>query len=124
MMEITNEMLALGFNNQRKPKKPKAAPVDENKRQRRIDELWGRQDAMDDSFEENPKSEAEAAAQDMRRLLEDLLDAALEQGAGSYVMLERESAASRFLVRARVAQLHPKDAKRIRLLDFGRELDD
>jgi hypothetical protein len=28
------------------------------------------------------------------------------------------------LVRAKVAQFHPKDARRLRLIDFGRELDD
>ena len=60
----------------------------------------------------------------MRDLLEQLLDAAMEAGSGVYVHIQRESAASRFLVRAKVAQLHPKDAKRIRLVDFGRELDD
>jgi hypothetical protein len=48
-------------------------------------------------------------------------------GAGSpspYVDLQRDSAAARFLVRAKVAQFHPRDAGRIRLIDFGRQLDD
>jgi hypothetical protein len=58
-------------------------------------------------------------------LIEDLFATLVGPGGGkAYYDLEKESAASRFLVRAKIAQFHPKDAKKMRLIDFGRELDD
>lgn len=67
------------------------------------------------------------AGPEMRALTEELLNASVIAGGHSssaYVKLERDSAAARFLVRAKVAQFHPKDATRLRLVDFGRRLDD
>ena len=55
---------------------------------------------------------------EMHSLLDDLLEAGT-----SYIDLPRDSAASRFLVRSKVAQFHPRDARRLRLVDFGRSLD-
>jgi hypothetical protein len=46
------------------------------------------------------------------------------KGPGVYVDLPRESAAARFLVRSKCAQFHPKDARKLRLIDFGGEIDD
>lgn len=61
----------------------------------------------------------------MRQLIGNLFATLRGPGGGKvYYPLERESAASRFLVRAKVAQFHPKDAKKLRLIDFGKELDD
>ena len=64
---------------------------------------------------------------DLRELTEELVRSLMESGGDSsaaYVRVERDSAAARFLVRSRVAQFHPKDATRLRLIDFGGELDD
>jgi len=63
----------------------------------------------------------------MRHLTELLLNGLVQaqgSGPGSYVKLSRESAAARFLVRSKVAQFHPTDATRIRLVDFGGDIDD
>ncbi|KAI9832863.1 MAG: hypothetical protein M1826_001030 [Phylliscum demangeonii] len=60
-----------------------------------------------------------AAVADLRSLTEELLNASVS--GGGYIELDRDSAASRFLVRARVAHLAPNDARRLRLADFGRQ---
>ncbi|OOF98927.1 hypothetical protein ASPCADRAFT_204628 [Aspergillus carbonarius ITEM 5010] len=115
--EVSDETLQLGYTNHGKPKKPKnpeAANSDTS--QRRIDEIVPRQSGQG---KDQPSNRREAAAQEMRNLL----DALLEAGS-SYINLPRESVASRFLVRAKVAQFHPRDARRLRLIDFGRSLDD
>ena len=121
-LDVTEEMLAAGFNNQGKPKRSKA-PINEDKRQRRIDDIWGLQ-GEDGQFEENPRNESQAAGEEMKALVEELLNAESEDGTGPWIRLERESAASRFLVRSGVALLHRTDAKRIRLVDYAREVDD
>lgn len=108
--DLDEDMLTAGFSNQGKPKASKSAPSDA-KRQRRIDEIWGNA--------QESRSEKDAAAEEVRALLENIMTSS-----GSYVELERDSAAARFLVRAKVAQFHPKDARRLRLIDFGRELDE
>ena len=122
VLNIDEEALAAGYTARGKVKKSKAA--NEDKRQRLIDEVWGLQNITDEDSSETVNTETKAAARDMRALTENLLNVAVDQGAGAYVTLERESAAVRFLVRAKAASLHPRDARRIRLLDFGRTLDD
>ncbi len=121
-----DDVLAAGFSSQGRPKASTASGGSNSKRQRRIDEIWGR--AGDDSSEEDdgPRNERQAAGAEFLALMESLLDAQ-SRGTGntdSYVSLDRDSASARFLIRAKVAQFHPKDAKRLRLVDFGRELDD
>ncbi|KAI1436740.1 hypothetical protein GGR50DRAFT_188715 [Xylaria sp. CBS 124048] len=122
MMDIAEEDLAAGFNAQGRLKPAKAKPQ-EDKRQRRIDEIWGTGEAGSG----HDRDEVSAAGQEMRDLTEQLLNS-LSQAEGdrsaAYVHLPKESAAARFLVRAKVAQFHPKDSSRLRLIDFGRELDD
>lgn len=66
---------------------------------------------------EEEESEEEDVDDEMRGLLELLMNKSLE--ADAYVELEMESAVARFLVRAKVAELHPRDARRIRLVGFG-----
>lgn len=115
--QVSDATLQLGYTSHGKPKKPKnpeAANPDAG--QRRIDEILPRQSGQGDN---QPANRREAAALEMRNLL----DALLEAGS-PYIDLPRESAASRFLVRAKVAQFHPRDARRLRLIDFGRSLDD
>jgi hypothetical protein len=121
IMNIDSEDLAAGFNAQGKLKKAKTE-VNEDKRQRLLDEIWnisvGGQGGQ-------PVDEVTAAADEIKQLLQALiqqLEEAKGDNSGSYVLLPRESAAARFLVRSKVAQFHPKDAGRLRLVDFGREL--
>ncbi|PYH91966.1 hypothetical protein BO71DRAFT_442818 [Aspergillus ellipticus CBS 707.79] len=114
--EVSDATLQLGYTNHGKPKKPRAAqPADPDTSQRRIDELL-RQSAQGN---DQPSNRRETAALEMRNLLATLLEAG-----SSYIDIPRESVASRFLVRAKVAQFHPRDARRLRLIDFGRTLDD
>jgi hypothetical protein len=125
MVDVDQSVLEAGFSAQGKARKAKGA-MTEDHRQRRIDEIWGLRPA-DYGKSKEPWSEQRAAGAEMRELTEQLLNSLVEAGGGgpgAYVELARESAAARFLVRAKVAQFHPKDARRLRLVDFGGELDD
>lgn len=118
--DVEEHTLQVGFTNKGKAKSTKKPPSD-SLRQRRIDQIWGDK-AIDDGEQ---LTEAEAADNEMRKLIEALFATLTGPGGGkAYYELERDSAASRFLVRAKIAQFHPKDAKKLRLIDFGRELDD
>ncbi|EKG10722.1 hypothetical protein MPH_12206 [Macrophomina phaseolina MS6] len=120
LMDIDEETLAAGFSQHGKVRPLKQGKAAVDKRQRRIDDTWGRMAAVGDE----PLTEKDAAATDVKSLIEDLLQALVgESDGGEYVELTRDSAAARFLVRAKVAQLHPKDARKMRLVDFGRDLD-
>ncbi|RYO74402.1 hypothetical protein DL766_008854 [Monosporascus sp. MC13-8B] len=127
MMDIDGDDLAAGFNSQGRPKKSKANP-DLDRRQRRIDEIWGiRDEVRGDGMADDDRDETSAAAAEMRELIEELLNALMQSegdGSSAYVQLSKETAAARFLVRSKVAQFHPKDCTQLRLVDFGRELDD
>lgn len=116
-------------------RKRKAASMDQDSRQRRIDEIWGsytrephdhdhdHEHEHDDT--DGPVNERAAAAAELHSLIERLIQAlGGTTGEGVHVRLDRDSAAARFLVRAKVAQYHPKDARRLTLIDFGREIDD
>ncbi|KAK8089554.1 hypothetical protein PG997_004515 [Apiospora hydei] len=122
MMDLDDSDLAAGFSAHGKLKKAKEKP-DQDKRQRRIDEIWGGRDEP----EAQSKGESAAAASDLRDLTEELLNQLMESDGDSsaaYIQLEKESAAARFLVRSKVAQLHPRDSTKLRLVDFGRDLDE
>jgi hypothetical protein len=125
MMDIDSDDLAAGFSAQGRPKKAKA-DGNQDKTQRRLDEIWG--GAQDGGARAKGKGgEASAAGAEMRELTEKLLNTVMNSGGDSsaaYVTIERESAAARFLVRSKVAQFHPKDSTMLRLVDFGREIDD
>ncbi|KAL2870776.1 uncharacterized protein BJX67DRAFT_247448 [Aspergillus lucknowensis] len=115
--DITDATLAAGYTRHGKPKKPKTTEVeDQSNGQHRIDDMIRRQTGQERN---EPSNKREAAATEMHELLDALLDAG-----SSYIDLPRESAATRFLVRAKVAQFHPRDARRLRLLEFGRSLHD
>ncbi|KAI6093275.1 hypothetical protein F4821DRAFT_78060 [Hypoxylon rubiginosum] len=127
MMDIDGDDLAAGFSSQGKLKKAKENP-DQDKRQRRIDDIWGAPQEDRHTGEANDsRDETAAAGAEMRDLTEELLNSLAQSGGDSsaaYVQLPRESAAARFLVRSKVAQFHPKDSTRLRLIDFGKELDE
>jgi len=122
MLDVNEEILGGVFSTQGKQKKTKP---NEDKRQRRIDQIWGPR--PEDGQTKEPWDEKRAAAAEMRELTEQLLNSLVDAegtGPGAYVELQRESAAARFLVRSKVAQFHPKDARKLRLVDFGGEIDD
>ncbi|KAK8162932.1 hypothetical protein IWX90DRAFT_436700 [Phyllosticta citrichinensis] len=122
LLSVDDEMLAAGFSHQGKPKPLKQGQGVEDKRQRRLEDIWGMGTGTDSTTLSS--TEREAAAREIQSLLQSLYDARIGQtSGGEYVVLERDSAAARFLVRAKVAQLHPKDARRMRLVDFGRDLE-
>ncbi|KAK2046964.1 hypothetical protein LZ31DRAFT_172635 [Colletotrichum somersetense] len=124
MMEIDSDQLIAGFNAQGRPAKIKPKP-DEDKRQRRLEEVWGL--PQDTNQKGGEADEAAAAGREMRALTEQLLNQLVESGGDSttaYVKISKETAAARFLVRSKVAQFHPRDATKLKLIDFGRELDD
>lgn len=124
MLDVEDDTLAAGFTKNGKAKTLKKT-VSEKTRQRRIDQIWGSNAATRFEDEEVPPTEAEAADAEMRQLISSLFAVLRGPGGGkAYFPLERDSAASRFLVRAKIAQFHPKDAKKLRLIDFGRELED
>lgn len=86
------------------------------KNQPTLEQMWGQ---GDDPETEDPTTQ-------LKPLLEAIMNAASEgqKGGDAYVTLRKESAASRFLVRSGVARFHPRDARRIRLVDFGARLED
>jgi hypothetical protein len=124
---VNELMLEAGFNAQGKAKNLKKLPSTE-KRQQRIDQIWGSDPRGEDVIEDDePWDETRAAGAEMRELTEQLLNNLVEAGGtgpGAYVELARESAAARFLVRSKVAQFHPRDARKLRLVDFGGEVED
>ncbi|KAJ5785175.1 uncharacterized protein N7503_010387 [Penicillium pulvis] len=112
-LEVSDATLNAGYTAHGKPKKQKENETTEiDDGQQRIDKFVRRK--KDGS---NPTNKREAAATEVHDLLASLLEAGT-----SYVILERDSAIPRFLVRAKVAQYHPRDARRLRLIDFGRSL--
>jgi hypothetical protein len=114
---VGGDALAAGAPARGRPSEPPAGGG--GRRQARIDEIWGGGSAGG-----APSSELRAACDEVSGLVDELLRAlAGESNSGVYVDLRRDSAAARFLVRAKVAQYHPKDARKLRLIDFGRELD-
>ena len=122
LLNIDEETLKAGFTSQGNPRKIKGGRVDKSARDRRNKEIWDLEDSESDI---DSKSEIGAAGAEFRALAEDLLNAAAgDEDAGPYIDIERESASVRFLVRANVAQFHPEDARQLRLIDFGKELDD
>lgn len=145
IVDVQTDDLAAGFSSQGKPRKPPAGDKagkngkerNEDRRQQRIDEIWGpragggggsgEDEEGDDEEDRSNWDEATAAAAEMQELTEELLNALAGAGGDSsaaYVTISRESAAARFLVRSKVAHFHPRDATKLRLVDFGRELDD
>ncbi|PUU73703.1 hypothetical protein B9Z19DRAFT_1034345 [Tuber borchii] len=82
------------------------------KGERRIDEMWGQGEV----------GLEESMVEEFKALLEELMNASLETT--QYVNLKKDGAAARFLVRAKVAVYHPKDARKLKLLDFGSTVED
>lgn len=124
LVGIDEEMLKAGFTQQGKVKKTDADNArTEAKRKMRNEEIWVSEKGSEDE-EIRARSEREAARASFRSLTEDLLNAAAgDENSDSYITISRESAAVRFLIRAKVAKFHPDDTRKLRLVDFGREWD-
>ena len=123
LVEIDEEMLKAGFNKQGGVKMTGAnGTMTDEKRKMRNVEIWGSRDEEDKEID--VIDEKKAALARFRCLIEGLLNAAAGvEDSDSYIKISRESAAVRFLVRAKVAQFHPDDAGKLRLVDFCREWD-
>ena len=120
MVEFDEDSLKAGFNQQGKAKKAVAEDAKGNAlRKRRIEAIWGPQSGDEDADIGN-RAEKDLAHAEFRNLTEDLLNAAAGEGpAAPYVVLQRETAGVRFMVREKVAQFHPEDARKLRLVDFA-----
>ncbi|POS86318.1 hypothetical protein EPUL_000762 [Erysiphe pulchra] len=119
MLTVDDSIFESGFTNHGKVKKTKS-PVE--KRQCRINQIWGYSPEEEESWDEKS-----AAASEIKELIEQLLNTMAHADGyhpNTYVNLRRESAAARLLVRSKVAQYHPKDASRLRLIEFGTEISD
>lgn len=122
MMDIDSETLTAGFSATGKRKKVKPDTVTD-KRQRRIDDMLG--DAQEEANQDIDTKTA--AGEEMQRLVEELMNGLLAaQGSNSeaYINVPEETASVRFLTRVRVAEFHPRNSKRLRLVDFGKEIGD
>ncbi|KAI9666663.1 MAG: hypothetical protein M1821_004599 [Bathelium mastoideum] len=120
LIDVSVEMLENGFSAQGKPKSASRSSSATKKGQMRLDKHGN---LVRDVVEE-PSSQ-KAAVVGLKELLNELLDASFGSStSGRYITLQRDSAAVRFLVRTKIAQFHPKDARRLRLIDDGRALDD
>lgn len=125
MMDIDSDDLEAGFSARGKRKKSKSDAVTD-KRQRRIDDMFeGGQDR--EGRDESESDKRAAAREEMQSLTEELMNSLMDSGgpnSDAYVNVSDESAAVRLLVRSKVAEFHPRDSKRLRLVDFGREIGD
>lgn len=121
MMDVDSDTLEAGFSatGKRKKSKSDASP---DKRQRRIDDMFG---AGRDGPEPVESDKRAAARDEMQELVAELTHKLMAAGGSStdaYINIPEESASVRFLTRAKVAEFHPRDSKRLRLVDFGREI--
>ena len=96
--------------------------IRKGKGQSTLEEAFQRSRRKSGRIEDEEAAEEVNVGKEMEALLQQLMRKSLE--VDSYVRCERESAAVRFLVRARVAELKSGDAAWVRLVDFGARLDD
>lgn len=132
MMDVDDEVLEAGFSATGKRRKPNTGGASPDKRQRRIDDMFGggqgqgRAGGAGAGSDEAPDRQT-AAGDEMQQLVVDLMNkliAAQGSSSDAYVSIPEESAAVRYLTRVKVAEFHPRDSRRLRLVDFGREIAD
>lgn len=112
-LDLVEENLEVGFTQQGKPKKiVHLSEAQEKKRLVRNSQTWGDEYVRDKDG--NYITELEAAGACFRDLTEDLLNAfANPNKEETFIRIEKENAAVKFLIRANVAQFHPKDAQKL-----------
>jgi len=118
-IDIDEEILKAGYTQGGKPKKPGVdnSKNDEKRAQRNRD-IWASDENV--NIVDETRSEKEAAEASFRSLTEELLNSsASDDPAGSYIDIRHETAAVRFLVRTRVAEFDPDDARKLRLVNFA-----
>lgn len=123
MMDVDSDTLEAGFSATGKRKKPKA-DASPDKRQRRIDDMFG---GRHDGGVEAESDKRAAARNETQELVAELTHKLMAAGGSStdaYINIPEESASVRFLTRVKVAEFHPRDSRRLRLVDFGREIGD
>jgi hypothetical protein len=81
-----------------------------------LDAIWGNKEKR-----QQRDLKAEAGVE-MKRLLEELMNASLEPT--PYVTVAEGSVFVRFLVLTGIAMMHPRDATKLKLVDFGRTLEE
>ncbi|KAK2750580.1 hypothetical protein FQN57_002651 [Myotisia sp. PD_48] len=135
--DVSDSTLEIGYTVRGKVRTSAKKRPSEDPRQQRIDHLVRRRSsrrkssrtaAETENGEEEQEEEdmtrnlspKEKAAKDIQTLIESLID--LASNSSSYLDLERDSAASRFLVKAKIAQFHPRDSRKLRLIDVAREI--
>lgn len=119
--DISDTTLEAGYTAHGKERKPKGnEETTTDKSQQRIDAFLHRRADGDEDRISTSNNKREAAAIGLYALINKLLETA----PSSYIELEKESAASRYLVKAKIAQFHPRDSGKIRLINFAREITD
>ena len=119
--DISEDVLAAGFDVKGKRNKAKKK-LEEGARQQRIDKMFAGVRLEEDT--EPPEDETQQAAAALKDFLGELLQVSIDHGGRRDVAMEKETAISRFLVRTKAAVLDPRDARKIRLVDFARTLED
>ena len=125
-IDISEDVLAAGYTVKGKQNKAQKK-LSNDSRQRRINQMFNSADTVaedvdnEDEEHDTELSKAKNATQD---LLHQLIEMSIDHDNSRYIALEKENAASRFLVRAKVAVLHPKDAKKLKLVDFAKTFHD
>ena len=110
-LDLDEMTLREGFDKQGRPKQASKGKAQDSKN-----------DTNNLSLELQRKKDA---AQEFRRLTENLMNAAVDEDSkDTYITINKESASVRLLIRAKVAEFHPQDARRIRLVNFGASLQD
>lgn len=123
LMDVDSDTLEAGFSATGKRKKSKA-DASADKRQRRIDDMFNGERDEGEAAEADKRS---AARDEMQELVAELTHKLMAAGGSStdaYINIPEESASVRFLTRVKVAEFHPRNSKRLRLVDFGREIGD
>lgn len=100
LIEVSDEALGAGFTAKGKTKQSKSSGAENF-----------------DALAELGQQRREAASKEIRKLIRRLLRT-FDDDTAAYIKLERESASSRYLVQASIAELHPHDALQMRLLEF------
>ncbi|KAI5289980.1 hypothetical protein KEM54_002744 [Ascosphaera aggregata] len=109
-LSISDETLDIGYTSRGKERRNKMSAGDV--RQKKID-------AMVNGDDGHPNARV-VAGDEFRDLLRRLIEAL---PTSSYITLDRDCVASRFLVKAKIAQYHPRDSRRLRLIDVTRKFD-
>ncbi|WEW58028.1 hypothetical protein PRK78_003495 [Emydomyces testavorans] len=120
-IDIPDSTLEAGYTAHGKVKKSRMnGQNSRDSKQSRIDDFVRRPNSDEDPSSMTSGTR-DAAATDLHDLIGRLLD---DAPSSSYIELEKDSAASRFLVKAKIAQFHPRDSRKMRLINVARDISD